>query len=567
MNNLRFYIFGVPDGFNMLSGTPEDIQYYQLFYDTSKKGREMRINRKPNGETVYSYLIYNLVSSKGREGAFLGMSLVFTGNEYCNNPSKLIELFEGVYKEVILKAEDKDKIVMPLNGGNAVGKFCLSRFDDRKDLCNRIGRIVINNVIEELKDFIGKIDASFDNSKEGRVVSLPLNEDGIRIVNALHSYMWVSLSSEVPPTPEPTPYVELLDRHFINELEKKKDVYMKSVIKGYEGKVSITDVNAKIREVKGHLDTIEKYVVRQTELIKVKKDYLDVYDSLLVLRKKLDDDKDGSIGGRGETPPPPPPPPESLLTRILYWMQNNSKKVAGVLAVILAIVLCVVFWPKDEVTEEGSRGGKIIAEEEEEKTNEPVETPKFDKKQFNQFLKAYKFQEAWNMAEREEQPSTKNMYETTVRNKFGSWFENQFNNSSQNKSNLQEMLTTIDEYSFIDETYKKRINSKIKELDEKQNSNTEKPKPQVVHIYRANDKYEKTGNPITPKNNAIACKKTDYFVVEGAYKCIKVSNKECLEIAHKDSYFQIRINKAALTDKLTVKINEVEYTFNVNVNN
>lgn len=163
MNNPKFYIYGVPDGFNMLSGTLEEILYYQLFYDTSKKGREMRINRKANGETVYSYLIYNLVACKGREGAFLGMSIVFNGNEYCNNPVALKELFEGVYNEVILKADDNDKIISALDGGNAVGRFCITKFDERQEMCEKIGRIIINNVIGELASSIRTIDTSFDN--------------------------------------------------------------------------------------------------------------------------------------------------------------------------------------------------------------------------------------------------------------------------------------------------------------------------------------------------------------------------------------------------------------------
>ena len=181
MNNPKFYIYGVPDGFNMLSGTPDEILYYQLFYDTSKRGREMRINRKTNGETVYSYLIYNLVSCKGREGAFLGMSIVFTGDEYCNNPVSLKELFDGVYNEIIQKSDDKDKIISSINGANAIGRFCISRFDERQDMCEKIGRIIINNVIGELADSISTIDDSFNNSKEGRMLTLPFDADDIGI--------------------------------------------------------------------------------------------------------------------------------------------------------------------------------------------------------------------------------------------------------------------------------------------------------------------------------------------------------------------------------------------------
>ena len=206
MNNPKFYIYGVPDGFNMLSGTPDEILYYQLFYDTSKKGREMRINRKANGEIVYSYLIYNLVACKGREGAFLGMSITFSGNEYCNNPVALKELFEGVYNEVILKADDKDKIIAAIDGGNAVGRFCITKFEERQEMCEKIGRIIINNVVGELASSIRTIDTSFDNSKEGRILTLPLDADNNSVSQALHSYTWVSLSSEcktIPVPPQP----------------------------------------------------------------------------------------------------------------------------------------------------------------------------------------------------------------------------------------------------------------------------------------------------------------------------------------------------------------------------
>lgn len=558
MNNLKFYIFGVPDGFDILSGTPEDIQYYQLFYDTSKKGKEMRINRKPNGETVYSYLIYNLVSSKGREGAFLGISLAFTGNEYCNNPAKLKELFAGVYEEVILKADDKDKIVMPLDGGNAVGRFCLSKFNDRKDFCDKIGRIIVNNVVGELANSITKIDGSFDNTKEGRVVTLPMNADAVSIVNALHGYMWVSLSSEIIPTPGPIHYVELLDRHYINELEKKKEVYKDSVIKGYEGKVSVNDVNAKIREVSGRLDIIEKYVGHQTELRKIRSEYSDIYNSLVGLRKKLDDEKGGGLGPGGGTPSSTPNP-ESMLTRIKRWIQENSKKVAGVLAVIVAIVFCVVFWPKDENkgSEPGEGGTDPIVEN----------MPPFDKNKFNQLLRDTMFQEAWNMAQNEEQENTKKTYEGKVKISFNDWFIEQFESYKNNKAQLSELRSRVNECAFIDnkESYFSKIDNQITQLNKKTN-NLPDPQPgdspKTVEIYTANINYDPKSKCVVKNDHVIDCQMNDCFVIKNA-RDVKPSqsyNPENFGFAKRNDG-TVRI-KTIKIGTYKVQIDNVEYTFN-----
>lgn len=292
MNNLKFYIYGVPDGFNLLSGTPDDIIYYQLFYDTSKRGREMRINRRSNGETVYSYLIYNLVSCKGREGAFLGMSIAFTGNEFCTNCIALRDLFEGVYNEVVLKADDKDKIVEPINGGSAVGKFCIPKFGERREMCEKIGRIIVSNITNELANFIGVIDSSFDNSKEGRILTLPLGVDNTSIEKVLRSYTWVSLSSECKVVPIlqqspggiPATSQDLLSVHFINELTNKVSSYKDFIIQGLKGMVSSSDISSKRNEINHYLSTIEKYAGRQPELTKLKKDYMSIYNEVVDLK-------------------------------------------------------------------------------------------------------------------------------------------------------------------------------------------------------------------------------------------------------------------------------------------
>ena len=56
MRDMKFHIFGVPNGFNLYQGNAEDDKYFQLFYDGSKEDSKLTINRKENGDISYNYL-------------------------------------------------------------------------------------------------------------------------------------------------------------------------------------------------------------------------------------------------------------------------------------------------------------------------------------------------------------------------------------------------------------------------------------------------------------------------------------------------------------------------------
>lgn len=557
MNNPKFYIFGVPDGFNILSGTQEDTLYYQLFYDTGKKGVEMRINRKPNGDTVYSYLIYNLVSSKGREGAFFGMSLVFTDNEYCNNPAKMKELFDAVYKEVILKADDKDKIITQIECGNAVGRFCISKFDERRDMCDKIGRIVIKNVKDVMPNTIGKIDGSFDNSKEGRVVTLPIDSDGVKIVQALHSYLWVSLSSECKPKPDNNKkpvFVELLDIHYIKELEKKENEYKDFIIKGYEDKLSIDAVSAKIDEINGYLDTIDKYIGRQPELKTVSDEYSSIYSKLDNLRKKLQD----------SLLPPPPEPGSS----VLQWIKENISKVIAGAAVLIIVISGAIYLPTIDSGEDGEKEvpkGKEVQEE-----GKKEEKKQFSEENFNDLLSNHKFDVAYSMLENVEDEEIKIYKKRELSNSYKTWFNGEFEKCKKDKQKLENLKNMIAKYTFIE-----NINEDIENIDEEINhlnaSHKEKPannnenKSPVVRIYTASDQTNMftKGEILTVTNNTIVCRRNDCFIVEEATS-IKSSDNDKLQVVKRnDGCHQL---KAAAIGTFTLTINQIRYTFNVNTN-
>lgn len=594
MSNPKFYIYGVPDGFDMPSGTPSDeILYYQLFYDTSKKGREMRINRKDNGETVYSYLIYNLVSSKGREGAFLGMSIAFTNNEYCNNHVALKELFEGIYNEVILKADDKDRIIDVIDGGNAVGRFCISKFDERHNMCEKIGRIIVNNVESELTKYISTINDTFDNSKEGRILTLTLETDNKSINQALHSYTWVSLSSEcktIIPTQRDDPPVknlDLLSAHFINALANKVGNYKDFIIKGLKGLVSPSEITAKREEINRHLDTIENYVGRQPELKKLKDEYMAIYKELVDL-----------------TPPPLGGPLIESGHHSGMTIKNISKKikphftkiVAVLFSILIVAAVIVVLWPSNETKptptkiEDTQHDERYV-----EKVNDVDDGLKaFDENSFKSLLANADYKTAWSMLQKVGDADKRKSLALELQNSYREWFNNELEKHQYDLKGLLELKQKITAYVDFNEDndwHNNLLDAYINPLQEiiakEERERQEKIARQererqerlarerelrangggddvkntssrgnIIKIYKADVNYQK-GAAISASGNVIRCKRKDCFVVEGA---TLTSKDNGIEAVTKEGKVQIRVPKIG---QYKVKLNQIEYTFQV----
>lgn len=600
MNNPKFYIYGVPDGFNMLSGTPDEILYYQLFYDTSKRGREMRINRKANGETVYSYLIYNLVSCKGREGAFLGMSIAFSGNEYCNDPVSLKELFEGVYNEVILKADDKDKIIDAIDGGKAVGRFCISKFDERQDMCDKIGRIIVNNVVGELASSISTIDASFDNSKEGRILTLPFEAKKANINQALRNYTWISLSSEyesIPVFPEKNvpektsghrkaPSIassqDLLSVHFINELTNKVGSYKDFIIQGLKGLVSIYDITAKRGEINHYLDTIEEYIGRQPVLGKLRDDYMSIHKELVDLEPSQQKTQLKSKKDRNSN--------NDWLKKMVQ--KNLSKIIACAGAILVVLVLAVIFYPtEDDVKTTSEDSYKDVVVKKGSSTDDF--STEFDGNRFKSLLESADYKAAWSMLQKEKDEEKRKNLALALQNSYRDWFNNELSKREKDLQGLLELRQKIATYVDFNEDNERHINllnesieslntqiaaqqeqerqglaEQEKKRQEKLNRNQQQIKHDngsdrggktgVIKIYQADNSYNK-GEAISPQNKTINCKRGSCFVVEGATLS---GNDQGIEAVSDNDNNRIKI-RAMRVGSYKVKLNKIEYTFKV----
>ncbi len=585
MNDPRFYIFGVPDGFNMLSGTPDEILYYQLFYDTTKKGRELRINRKPNGEVIYSFLIYDLVSCKGREGAFLGMSIVFD-KEYCNNPLKLKKLFEGIFNEVILKAEENNEILSVINGNNAIGKFCIQNFEERREMCEKIGRIIVNNVVTTLAEYIVPTDSSFDNSKEGRIITLPLETDNKRIIQALREYTWVSLSSECSISEQPVDnhlettfenvdslhqVQDLLSVHFIKELNNKISTYKDFIIQGLKGLTSLPEISSKRQEINNYLDTIEEYVVRQPKLMNLKKEYLSLYKELDDMMIRYSDingggsDPKGNGGGGSDLKGNGGDGPSTKEKIIKYLCIFGA-------CVVLAAVLYMFLGPKETIPK-NIPGPNNPEESIDNDNNTDDASVVFDESAFNLYLENADYKAAWSLLQNEKDSAKSKLLALNLQISYNSWFYNELDKRKKNINDLKELKNIIASYrdfieigpnnNLIDSALSRKSSEGV--IDQNSsgsnrgkrtiNSNETLSQDSEIKIYRSDINWSK-GENIDGYN--ISCKRREYFIVEGGTRFS--NHPEALEVSKGDNQIRIIVKKVGQY-KITINQN-IELTFN-----
>ncbi len=309
MNKIRFYIFGIPDGFDIYQEALDaDIKsYYQCFYDESiKENTRLAIHRKSNGEVSYTFLKYHLFSSGNRSNAFIGLSVVFS-NGYYSDVSSLYNLLEYAYNEILQKG-----ILLQITADGNSAKFIPSKFSAEAQEVKRIESFIINTL--NSKDYsieFSAFDSSFEAGKQNAILKIPfqvyddeIKEKGLNqlVVDRLKKYSWLSLSPDYikkdtptpgPITSVPTDLDEELDpitkAHYINSFEG----YQGDVLAAFKQLVDKADneliqkVNRLDKEVKGILLLLIEYSKKQNDLHDLLKKYSELAETLDTLKSQL----------------------------------------------------------------------------------------------------------------------------------------------------------------------------------------------------------------------------------------------------------------------------------------
>jgi hypothetical protein len=282
MKDFEFFIFGVPNGFNMHNSTSEDLSFFETYYDSSKEKVKFNIQKKTNGYVVYTYLRYLMLSAPsgsegGRGNSFFGMSIRFK-DHYCNDPMRLYKLLDKVYLEMILKDESILR-ELPENKNNLQAQFVISKFSDVDSYIEKIRKVIANNL--ETKFASNFFPLSNDKNKTQKNISVKLHSDksSEQVNQAFEKYSNINISPDFIETKTPKITEEEIDdlersavklrnlslQLFSNITQKNYDwnTQFIDLKKVYENKRNILlnfPNNERIKKLKPHYDQIAKSI-------------------------------------------------------------------------------------------------------------------------------------------------------------------------------------------------------------------------------------------------------------------------------------------------------------------
>lgn len=189
--NFKFYIFGVPDGFDLFPnrGDTNEIKYFQSFYDGSSERTKLSVRRNPDARVSYSFLKYNLTSGANRAGAFFGMSVVLEG-EYCSDFRSLFELFETVYQDIL-----KQGILLKKISDTQI-RFGVYQLQHAEAEINRIENIIKVNLETSYSDDNKPLDNSFLQNASNTLLKINNEESNEYFLAALKQYDNIAISPE-----------------------------------------------------------------------------------------------------------------------------------------------------------------------------------------------------------------------------------------------------------------------------------------------------------------------------------------------------------------------------------
>ena len=370
----RFYIFGVPDGFDMLGGTRQEISYFQRFYDGSTEDTKFTSHRDSNGNVTYTFLKYNLSSCKSRTGSFFGMSLAFSG-VYCNHPLRLYELFDYVYQNhIICNTSDASKgFLKPITNSDIKAQYLITRFEDCKEHIKFVEKVFHHNLATDdmLTTSFYPLDPAFKNENQNLVVKLPLvvefeDEEQRKqyrerfeesLIGRFREYSYVTISPDWKPkvidnTKEPDSDVEIAPQKIVQWKDLIPD-YQRYIIQGL-GNLATTvldEVKRYQKQTEEILGQLKKYSYNKNIAPSIQANYEELCNQLADLYQKAADAQSG--GGGGTNPPPDPIPPNptptpSFWDNVKEWVTKNKGKVAIIASAVVLVVLLVLIRPKGE---------------------------------------------------------------------------------------------------------------------------------------------------------------------------------------------------------------------------
>lgn len=206
MNNPQFYIFGVPDGFDIYNATPEKKNFFLSFYDGKYTGRSLMMviyRNEDNNEVTYVYFRGNILAADRRPGSFLGMALTFQNGLYCTNAKLVHDLFEGMY----IAVSNNKLLTTNVTNSQCQAQFLISKFVEQTSNIAALEQFVARQVAGWPAGSLDQIDSTF--SSDPRSIELDMrNISWEHVIPNMKAVSWVyltGLTAYVPPVQQTKP--------------------------------------------------------------------------------------------------------------------------------------------------------------------------------------------------------------------------------------------------------------------------------------------------------------------------------------------------------------------------
>lgn len=189
---IKTYIYGVPHGFDFYEKDVDLNDYFKGFYISSRRGRRLMINRRGNGDTIYSYLRYGLKEVDRQPlHSFFGMSLVVDNYQYCPNFKVLLEWFDFLFNKLV----NEHNLIKKNDDG--ILHYVVHKFDENPTDVDWLKSNIPNIITQAGQTEIVNYDNTFVDGKAGQVVSFnhPVGENSL--IETFKNYRWLSISSEI----------------------------------------------------------------------------------------------------------------------------------------------------------------------------------------------------------------------------------------------------------------------------------------------------------------------------------------------------------------------------------
>lgn len=490
-----FHIFGVPDGFDILNGTPDITPYFQRYYNGSEENTKYSIHRDNKGNITYAYLKYNLSSYQSRTGSFFGMSLTFS-KEYCTDPMNLYKLFDLVYADKVLSSTDKGLLQKIEVESKIQARYLIPNFGSAKEYIQQeIEFVLLNNITKSFANSFQPIGVLFKNDQSHLVAQIPFADaNNEKIISLLHTYNRIAISPDWEPEPtiidggsttSPEPKIVIAPEtiKFYEEYVKKYQSYL---IEGFAN-VKAANIN-KARQGQAEIEIVLKNLQSGTSteqrFPQLINDYKVLSGQFAELIQKIADEQNR----KPTTPPRKPSPstkhPISPSTKHpIPWWKRYLPYLFGVAVLVIFVVVLRNIYIKtnptpteDHIAEARnhlSQGNYEEALECLKNEDDYIQHPLYDSiynPWIADLLRYNEWNDAWREAERIEKDILKNEKQSEIRDKCEEYFADKVQEAD--KSNANTIKKQIEGLEFEYNKQNEHINKLQDILNPPQNTNT-----------------------------------------------------------------------------------------------